>query len=153
MVIFITLTTIIHGALFTYDEYVLNKRRNLSQKEINSAVIDGILFLTTVSLTIFTTYSQMIVNLYILLAVLSTLSIIKNKVFYENLERVERVVHAGLYVLHPLILYAFYVSWKMNFFATNLLYWMLQLCYLVLGFKAITYHVIYWNYIHKKDKK
>ena len=63
----------------------------------------------------------------------------------------ERLIHTTLYILHPLILYAFYISWKRDFFATNLTYWMLQLGYFALGFKAITYHIIYWNYIHERN--
>ena len=153
MVFFITFTTVVHALLFTYDEYVLNKKRDLSQKEINSALIDGVLYLSIVALTIFTTFTNTLGGIYIFLSALSCLSIIKNEFIYPKLEKTERVIHAALYVLHPLILFAFYTSWKMNFFATNLTYWMLQLGYLVLGFKAITYHVIYWNYIHPKKKK
>lgn len=150
MVIFITLTTITHGILYFLDEYILHKRREFSQKEINNGIIDALLFLSTVGMTLFTTYTLFLGKLYIVLAFLSCLSIIKNEFFYENLCKQERLVHALLYIFHPLILFAFYTSWKENFFTTNLNYWMLQLGYFALGFKALTYHIIYWNYIHNK---
>ncbi len=153
MVIFITLTTITHGILFFYDEYFLHKRRPFSKNEINSGLIDGILFLIPVGLTLFTSFGPVMKYVYITLGFLSCLSIIKNELFYENLDKTERLIHAGLYILHPLILYAFYVSWERNFFATNLTYWMLQLCYFILCFKAVNYHLIYWNYVHEKNKK
>lgn len=150
MVVFITLTTIIHGILFGYDEYVLNRKRSPSQKEINNALVDGVLYLSVVSMTIFFSYTPTLGKIYIGFGLLSCLSIIKNEYFYENIPEPERLVHSALYVLHPLILYAFYSSWKMNFFSNNLTYWMLQLCYFVLGLKAVSFHIIYWNYIHKK---
>ncbi|MBT4791664.1 MAG: hypothetical protein HON90_08850, partial [Halobacteriovoraceae bacterium] len=152
MVTFITLITIIHATLFAFDDYILNKRRDLSRREINGALIDGLLFLSIVALTLFTTFSSLMGNVYIALSVLSCLSIIKNELFYENIPRDERLVHAGLYVVHPLILYAFYRSWEMSFFTINMTYWMLQLCYLILGVKAISYHVIYWNYMHETQE-
>ena len=151
MVIFITFTTVIHAIAFTFDEYILNKKRNLSQKEINSALLDGILYLAAVALTIFTTFSENLGRVYIGLALLSCISVVKNEAIYPgNIPKIERITHAMLYVLHPLILYAFYISWAQNFFQTNMTYWMLQLGYFVLGLKAISYHMIYWNYIHRK---
>lgn len=150
MVIFITLITILHAAFFFYDEYFLNKKRTLSQIEINSAIIDGVLFLSIVALTIFTSFNSQLSNIYIALSILSCISIIKNEFLYESIPKIERVVHSILYITHPLILFAFYSSWKMDFFSTNSTYWMLQLGYFALGFKAIAYHVIYWNFIHNK---
>ena len=101
-------------------------------------------------MTLFTTYNSKLDWVYLVMSLLSCLSIIKNEFFYESLTKTERVVHAALYVLHPLILYAFHESWKQDFFKNNMMYWMLQLGYFILCLKAITYHVIYWNYIHKK---
>jgi hypothetical protein len=151
MVLFITLTTITHALLFAYDEYFLKRKRNLSVIEINSSLLDGILYIGLVAMTIFTTYSETLSSIYIAVSVLSCLSILKNELIYPlNINRDERIVHACLYVLHPLILYCFYHSWSLNFFHTNMTYWLLQLGYLVLGFKTISYHVIYWHYIHQK---
>lgn len=152
MVLFISVTTIVHAVLFYIDEYILNKKRGLSQLEINSALIDGLLYLILVAMTIFAPFNGITKTIYISLSFVSCLSIIKNEWLYPNLEKVERLVHAGLYVLHPLILYAFYISWERDFFNNEMTYWMLQLCYLVLGFKAISYHVIYWNYIYQGNK-
>ena len=151
MVLFITFTTIFHASLYVFDEYILNKRRNPTQGEINSGLLDGVLYLAIVAITIFTEYSQSLSNVYITLSFLSCLSIVKNEYFYpENMPAIERLVHALLYVFHSVILYAFYLSWQENFFVNNMTYWMLQLGYLALGFKAVSYKVIYWNFIHNK---
>lgn len=150
MVVFISFITIIHGILYIIDEYVLNKKRGLTQFEINSASLDGMLYLVIVGMTLFTPFGDLSRVIYFVLCFLSCLSIIKNELFYPKLDKFERLVHAGLYVLHPLILYVFYISWQESFFITNMNYWMLQLCYFILGFKAMTYHVIYWNYMHGK---
>lgn len=153
MVIFITITTLLHGILFFLDEHILNKRRGLSKVEIISSLVDGILYLVLVAMTVFAPFNEFTRLLYLTLAVLSCLSIIKNEWIYPDLEKVERLVHAALYILHPLIIYAFYISWKQDFFNTQMTYWMLQLCYLILGFKAMSYHVIYWNYIYQGNNK
>ena len=142
----------IHGILFAYDEYILHKKRSLSQKEVNSGLIDGVLFLSTVAMTLFTSFSSTLSIVYISLSLLSCLAIIKHEYFLpKEISVKERLIHVTLYILHPLILYAFYISWKLNFFGTNLTYWMLQLGYFALGFKAISYHVIYWNYIYERN--
>ena len=152
MAVLITLTTITHGLLYFYDEYILHKRRGLSQIEINNGIFDALLFLPTVGITIFCPFTETLKWVYLSLAFLSCVSIIKNELFYPPLEKRERVAHAGLYVLHPLILYAFYISWERNFFTTNISYWMLQLGYFGLGSKALTYHIIYWNYIFERKE-
>ncbi len=151
MILFISFITIFHAGLYFVDEYILRKQRDVSQKEINSVLVDGLLFLSIVAMTIFTSYSKNLGYIYLVLSALSCISIVINEAFYPaSLSCKERVIHALLYILHPLILYAFYSSWKMDFFNTNMTYWWLQLGYLVLGAKAITYHVIYWNFIHNK---
>ena len=154
MAIFITLITLTHGALYFYDEYILHKKREFSKKEVYGGFVDGFIFLILVGLTLFTHFTENLKIVYIVMSFLSCLSILKNEYFYpKDLDWIERMVHAGLYILHPLILYAFYHSWKAHFFKTELLYWMLQLCYFILCFKAINYHLIYWNYIAEKKIK
>ncbi len=150
MVAFITITTLVHGALYFLDEHHFHKKRGLTEREANFLLFDGVLFLATVALTIFTNFGPLLSKVYIVLAFLSCFSIIKNEIFYDGISLNERFTHAGLYILHPLILYAFYTSWQMDLFNTNMTYWMLQLCYFILGFKAMSFHVIYWNYIAKK---
>lgn len=154
MEVFITLTTITHALLFMYDEYFLHKKRGLSRKEINSGIVDGLIFLILICFTIFTQYTPLLAGVYIFLSVISCGLIVKNEFFYpEQLTRNERLVHAALYVFHPLILFAFYISWKMDFFTSNIAYWMLQLGYLALAFKAVSFHIIYWNYVHDRPNK
>ena len=63
-------------------------------------------------------------------------SIAKNEFFYKDLEFGERFTHSLLYVLHPVILFAYYYVW------------LVQLLYVFLGFQAVAYQIIYWNYIH-----
>ena len=152
MVGFITFITLFHAVLYFLDEHIFHRERGLSTNEIKSGVFDGILFVITVGLTIFTTYSESLSYLYITLATLSCLSIIKHEYFYpEVLSKKERLTHALLYIVHPLILYAFYLSWQSNLFDQNLLYWMLQLAYFALAFKSASFYIIYWNYIYEKD--
>ena len=109
MVVFITLTTSLHALLFFYDEYILHKSRSLSQKEVNSGLVDGVLFLSTVAMTLFTDYTPKLSFLFIGLSFLSCIAILKHELFLpESISPRESLIHAALYILHPLILYAFY---------------------------------------------
>lgn len=151
MEIFITLTTIIHGSLLLYDEYVIHKERGLTKREITGGIIDGFLYIATIAVTIFTSYSEQLAFLYISLATLSCLSIVFHELYYpDKIRKTERIIHALLYIIHPLILFAFYESWKSDMFQNNYTYWMLQLGYFFLAFKTKTYFIIYWNYIDER---
>jgi hypothetical protein len=143
---------IIHVALITLDEHYFNKNRFHSKYEIWSILVDGILFLIPILFATFVPFNAKWVILYKTLAALSMVSIIKNEFFYKDLCKWERLTHACLYVLHPIILFNFYESWQNNFFQNNMNFWMFQLLYVGLGVKTLTYQVIYWNYIHEKKE-
>ncbi|MCO4794186.1 MAG: hypothetical protein KC493_10755 [Bacteriovoracaceae bacterium] len=148
MTTFLCAITIIHGLLFRIDEFKFHKKRGLKKVELINALFDGALFIGALIIPLFTTYSYWWEKLYIAMCICSCLSIIKNEFFYKGLEIGERVTHALLYVLHPVILFAYYDGWKVNYFDNHYYVWMIQLLYVFLGVQAITYQIIYWNYIH-----
>ena len=140
---------ILHVLLMNVDEHYFNKNRPHTVMEIWSILIDAFLFLASISFATFVKYSPDMVIYYKALAGLSMASIVKNEFFYKGLDRWERLVHAALYVLHPIILFNFYESWQNNYFQTNTNFWMVQLVYVGLGIKTLSYQFIYWNYIHE----
>lgn len=142
----------LHVILITLDEHYFNKNRGHSRFEVLSVISDGIFFLIPILFATFVPFHEKWVLLYKALAAVSMISIIKNEFFYKGLDVRERVTHACLYVLHPIILFNFYESWQNNYFQTNTNFWMFQLLYVGLGIKTATYQVIYWNYIHEKPK-
>lgn len=142
----------LHVILITLDEHYFNKNREHSRFEVLSVITDGIFFLIPILFATFVPFNEKWVLLYKALAAISMISIIKNEFFYKGLDVKERVTHACLYVLHPIILFNFYESWQNNFFQTNTNFWMFQLLYVGLGIKTATYQVIYWNYIHEKPR-
>jgi hypothetical protein len=141
---------LLHVVLVHLDEHHFNKKRQHSKYEIASVISDGVLFLLPQLLAVFVTYHEKWELLYKVLGAISMISIVKNELFYKNLEVRERLTHACLYVLHPIILFSFYESWQNNYFSTHTYFWMFQLIYVGIGFKTITYQLIYWNYIHEK---
>ncbi len=134
------------------DEHYFNKNRLHSTKEIWSILVDAFLFLASISFATFVKYDLDAVIIYKTLAGLSMISIIKNEFFFDHLCKGERLVHASLYVLHPIILFNFYESWRLNYFQTNTYFWMIQLLYVGLGIKTLSYQMIYWNYINEKRR-
>lgn len=147
---FLVFIASLHGTLFMIDEHFFHKKRGLVKGELLSSIIDGILFLTPITLTVFTRHSFELEKIYIVLSVLSCISISKNEFFYRGIEQKERLIHSALYVLHPILLYTFYMAWISNFFAIHLNFWTIQLVYLAMCVQTMAYKTVYWNYIHGK---
>lgn len=141
---------ILHVILHNIDEHVFNKRRLHSQAEIWSMISDAIFFIIPILMATFIAYRPELELIYKIVAGISMVSIVKNELFYKDLDVKERLVHACLYVLHPILLFNFYESWQHNYFQVHPEFWMVQLLYVGLGFKSISYQIIYWNYIHGK---
>ena len=141
---------ILHAVLLNLDEHYFNRKRSHSKYEVASVITDGILLLLPMLLAMFVTYHEKWVFLFKTLGAISMISVVKNEYFYRNLEVQERLVHACLYVLHPIILFSFYESWQNNYFVNNTNFWIVQLLYVGVGFKTVSYQLIYWNYIHDK---
>jgi hypothetical protein len=140
---------ILHVSLHNIDEHIFNKKRSHSKGEILSMITDAIFFLLPLLMATFITYEKDLEVIYKIIAGISMISIVKNEWFYNDLKRNERLIHACLYVLHPILLFNFYESWQNNYFHVNTNFWMVQLIYVGLGIKSIAYQVIYWNYIHE----
>lgn len=140
----------IHSLIYQLDEYIFHKKRGLSKAEIIGSIVDGFIYLVPLVLATMIPYKEPWTSVFLFFAVLSCLSIVKNEWFYpEVLEKKERMLHSALYVLHPVLLYTFYLSWEDNYFSQYPNFWMFQLIYLAVGFKSVTYQIIYWNYIHE----
>lgn len=147
MMVFLIL---LHVALYSLDEHYFNKKRDHSKFETISVVLDGILFLIPMLMATFIDFDEKWVLPYKLAGALSMISVVKNEVFHKILQLRERLTHACLYVLHPIILFTFYESWKNDYFNENPNFWMLQLAYVGFGIKTVTYQLIYWNYVREK---
>lgn len=152
MVGFLLSMMVIQVILFNVDEYYFHRKRGLVKQEVISAIVDGALYLIPLLIAIFLPFNSLWQKLYIGFAMISCLSIAKNECFYPSLTAPERVVHALLYILHPVMLYTFYISWEQNYFTTMINFWMIQIIYMALGAKTLTYQIIYWNYVHQKPE-
>lgn len=141
---------VLHTVLVNIDDHVFNNKRSHSKYETMSIITDGIFFILPQIVAIFITYTEDWGFIYKVLGAISMASIVKNEFFHKGLDTKERLIHACLYVLHPIILFTFYEAWINNYFVTNTNFWMVLLVYLGMGFKSISYQIIYWNYIHDK---
>lgn len=150
MISFILTIMCLQVILFHVDEYYFHRRRKLSRHEIISSLTDGAFYIIPLIIATFTRFSEIWKVAYIIMSAISCLSIVKNELFYPELKVKEKLTHSLLYVIHPILLYSFYLSWKGNFFDAYPNFWIFQLLYLALGFKTLTYQVIYWNYIHEE---
>ena len=144
------LVIILHAVLVNVDDHCFNNKRSHSKYETISVITNAILFLIPQVMAIFFTYSEEMGLAYKIIAGLSMLSIVQSETFHQNLELKERLVHACLYILHPIVLFTFFESWQNNYFEVHPNFWMIQLMYVGVGFKTISYQIIYWNYIHDK---
>lgn len=144
---------ILHVVVFHIDEYYFHRKRTLCRKEALAMFVDGALYLPPLIIASFAPVTEFWQKIYLLFAILSCLSIVKNEWFYaDDIGRKERLTHSILYILHPVLLYTFYVSWIGNFFAHNLNFWMVQIMYVGFGVKTLTHQLIYWNYLRPDCK-
>jgi hypothetical protein len=154
MTVTLLILIFLHIVLFHLDEYYFHRKRPLTRKEVISMFVDGLLFLPPLMLAIFTTFSEELKILYIVLASLSCLSIVKNECFmHSGICRKERLLHSLLYVLHPILLFSFYLSWERNYFVHNINFWIVQVVYLGAGLRTLAHQLIYWNYIRENSEK
>ena len=152
MITFLLIIMSLQVILFHVDEYYFHRKRGLSKYEIASAITDGAFYVLPLIIATFAKFDSIWKTIFIVLAGISCLSIAKNELFYPALQVKERIIHSLLYVLHPILLYSFYISWKGNFFDAYPNFWILQLLYVAIGFKTVIYQIIYWNYIHENPK-
>tara|TARA_B100001248_G_scaffold262731_2_gene261845 strand:- start:15092 stop:15571 length:480 start_codon:yes stop_codon:yes gene_type:complete len=142
---------IVQMSLFHIDEYYFHRRRKVKRSEIVNALIDGSLYVLPLCIAVFTPFTMEWRIVFIVLASISCISIAKNEYFYPKLDRQERLVHSFLYVLHPILLYTFYISWQEDFFNKYPYFWIVQITYLGLGLRTLAHQLIYWNYIYSDD--
>lgn len=144
------LVIILHAVLVNIDDHLFNNKRGHLKYETLSVILGALLFLIPQLIAIFVTYDETMGLVYKVLAGISMVSIVQSEMFHKNLHVKERLLHACLYVLHPIVLFTFFESWQNNYFVTHTNFWMIQLVYVGVGIKTITYQIIYWNYIHEK---
>lgn len=148
MLTFLTLILIAQVSLFHVDEYYFHRKRKVNRSEVISALVDAGLYIIPLCLAMFMNYESPWREIYITMAALSCISIAKNEIYYPGLRRKERLVHSFMYVLHPIVLYTFYLSWAGDYFNTNPEFWIVQIIYLGVGVRSLAHQVIYWNYIY-----
>lgn len=151
MLTFLTFVIILQVILFHIDEYVFHRKRKITRPEVVSALIDGVTYVIPLCLAMFIGFTPVWGNVYIALATISCISVAKNEFYYPKLRRKERMVHSFLYVLHPVVLYAFYISWQGDYFNKFPSFWIIQIIYLGLGLRSLAHQVIYWNYIYTDE--
>ena len=139
---------VLHIIVFHVDEFYFHRKRKLCRNEVLGIFADGGFYLIPLIVAIFAPVTELWKTIYIIMATLSIISVIKNEWFYgEDITREERLVHAALYVLHPVLLFTFYHSWTENYFVHNLNFWIVQIVYLGFGTKTLIHQIIYWNYL------
>ncbi|MEZ4872051.1 MAG: hypothetical protein R2827_07370 [Bdellovibrionales bacterium] len=151
MLVVLVILMITQLTLFHLDEYYFHRRRRVTRPEIVSALIDGLIYVLPLTMAIFLDLTPLTKGLYIALSVVSCISIAKNEFYYPKLERQERLVHSFLYVLHPVMLYTFYLSWEGNYFTNFPNFWIVQIIYLGLGVRTLAHQLIYWNYVYTDE--
>ena len=142
---------IVRVGLLNIDEHYYNKNRSHTKYEILSVITDGIFLMIPLLFATFVPHHPKWELTYKVMGASSMLSIVKNELFYnKDLQIPERLIHAALYVLHPILLFSFYESWTKNYFDSHPNFWMIQIIYVGIGFKTVSYQLVYWNYIHEK---
>lgn len=128
----------IQGALLMYDDVVLHRRRGLPRWERIGHPIDAFFFTLPIALGAICG-SDTPSGVYWTLSLLSCLIILKDEwVHVGRIEALEATVHAALFVLHPVTLFA---AWKLAQTGQTVGLWLAWIA--LLG--VVSFQTIYWN--------
>ena len=135
---------ILHGILMFIDEFYYHHRRGLGRWEALGHPVDTLFFLACFMYALFVNSAH--VTGFGVLAVLSSLIITKDEfVHAKQCPGGEQWLHALLFAIHPVALFALYGAWSRG--------WMLLIgiqTFIVLLFGL--YQVVYWNLIKEKKE-
>ncbi len=134
---------ILHGVLMMVDEFYYHHRRGLGRWEAMGHPVDTLFFMACFVYALWVSPAH--AAGFIALALLSTLIITKDEfVHADACPGGEQWLHALLFILHPVSLFALYLAWTQGW---RLLLGLQTLLILLFG----VYQVIYWN-LYKNRK-
>lgn len=139
-----------HAFIMIFDEFYFHHKRGLPKWERIGHPMDTLFFLICLLIPCTFSYHKNSVLLFVFLSILSSLIIVKDeKVHLKLCNSKEQVLHALLFITHPLILLCVFLWWKFQdqfIFAKQILHTQF---FVVLLF--LTYQIVYWNFL-KKEK-
>lgn len=135
----------LQGVVIAIDEFYFHRGRGLPPWERISHPIDTLTLLACVIFTILAPYSPQSLKIYIVLAVLSCISITKDEfVHTQNCEGAEHWLHSVLFVLHPIVLCEIGWLWQSRYYEFVKPFFIGE-AFAASGF--LFYQTIYWNWI------
>lgn len=159
---FITIFIILlHGLLMSIDEFYFHHKRKLPRWERIGHPVDTAFFLGCFWVVLFLPMTNSTMILFFILAILSSLIIIKDEFIHTKCCNItEQYLHALLFVFHPILLVLLFLTWPSftsSYFSS---FEKLQSNLLknVVYFQFISaalfffYQIIFWNFIYK-DKQ
>ena len=127
----------LHAGLMAFDEGYFHRKRGLGRWETVGHPLDTLTVMLPTLLTLFAP-SETLENWFLGLAGFSCLFITKDEwVHREQSPALEQWLHACLFVLHPVILFAIFQNWKQQWFPV----WPL----VVALFVFMNFQWWYWN--------
>lgn len=133
---------ILHGLLMFVDEFHYHHRRGLERWESAGHPVDTLFFLACFVYAL--TVNPSHIAGFAVLAILSALIITKDEfVHAEQCPGGEQLLHALLFIIHPVALYMLYLAWTQDLM---LLVRIQTAIILLFGI----YQVVYWDFLRGK---
>ncbi|HLL23918.1 MAG TPA: bifunctional 2-polyprenyl-6-hydroxyphenol methylase/3-demethylubiquinol 3-O-methyltransferase UbiG [Kofleriaceae bacterium] len=134
------------GLAMLVDEFVFHRARGLPKWERIGHPLDTLTLVGCLVWLLATSPSQTNLGVYIALSVFSTLFVTKDEFVHAKLcGGGEQWLHSVLFVLHPIVLFAFGAVWWTGY--TSLL-----IGQLVVTLAFLAYQVIYWNVVRGEPR-
>ncbi|MBC77749.1 MAG: hypothetical protein CME64_17215 [Halobacteriovoraceae bacterium] len=129
----------IQGVLILFDEFYFHKRRGLKKWERIGHPIDTFIFLGCFIYTLVSPFSESNSVIFLILAVLSCLVILKDEwVHIKECDVFEHWLHCGLFLIHPISLIGLLFVWKEDGFYEIFIQSILITLFLL-------HQIYYWN--------
>lgn len=132
--------------LIFIDEFYFHHKRGLPKWEQIGHPLDTLTILIVLLWTFFADFTQMNLNIFIALSLLSLIFITKDEFVHKDIcPKKEMWLHALLFINHPLLIISLGFLWQkgmLGFIKTQS----------ILVFMFMSYQYLYWNFVWKPKK-
>jgi len=158
---FVFILICLHAILMFFDEFLFHRKRILPRWERIGHPFDTLFILACFFLVIFFPMTLKTISIYIIISIISSVIIIKDEpIHLKYCSKYEQILHAFLFILHPVILISLFLSWPSftkSYFLILENFHSLFLKYLIyFHFISATifffYQIIFWNFIFKETQ-
>lgn len=152
MAILLLAPLFVQGILMMVDEFYFHHQRGLPKWEVFGHPLDTITVATPLAIAYFADFSDELVTPYALLSLFSCIFVVKDELVHKDLcSRGEMLLHALLFILHPLVFLSVFYLWQNQsvfLFGISIAHTSIIGGQLLMTVLFLVYQLIYWGLLN-----